>query len=167
MLINESLQYWIMTLLYCTHYDKSRSQWKGLCSGLFVLSDCKGPILYCFSSISHSCQRHYIMHCPKPLAATLQKRRPQWHLPTLPNGWSVPAHHIDIWALPLQFFSKIAGVWEAFSHSFLWGHFHRALLLLQHMYLKNACVLRQLECVTSSLECRAAGKSGIWYSFTL
>ena len=35
-----------------------------------------------------------------------------------------------------------------------------SLIFLQRDYLKNACVLRELECVTSSLECRAAGKSG-------
>ena len=32
----------------------------------------KGPILYCFSSISHSCQRSnnsvFDMHCPKPIS---------------------------------------------------------------------------------------------------
>ena len=35
-----------------------------------------------------------------------------------------------------------------------------SLLLLQHVYLKNACVVHELQCVTSSLEWGAAGKSG-------
>ena len=35
-----------------------------------------------------------------------------------------------------------------------------SLLLLQRVYLKNACVVRELQCVTSSLEWGAAGKSG-------
>ena len=49
-----------------------------------------------------------------------------------------------------------------------------SLLLLQRVYLKNACVLPQLDCVTSLLQCRAAGKSGerivfswIWISYLL
>ena len=36
-----------------------------------ILYQIKGPILYCFSSISHSCQRSnssvFDMHCPKPI----------------------------------------------------------------------------------------------------
>ena len=40
-----------------------------------------------------------------------------------------------------------------------------SLLLLQHVYLKDACVVRELECVTSSLEWGAAGKSGERFLF--
>ena len=35
-----------------------------------------------------------------------------------------------------------------------------ALVLLQHVYLKNACVVHELECMTSSLEWGAASKTG-------
>ena len=42
--------------------------------------------------------------------------------------------HRNILSITITLFSKIAGVWEAFSHSFLMGTFSAlALLLLQHV----------------------------------
>ena len=67
--------------------------------------------------------------------------------------------HIDIFPLTISFFFffflKSQGVGGHFPiHSY--GDI-LSLLLLQRVYLKNACVLRELECVTPSLDWGAAG----------
>ena len=48
-------------------------------------------------------------------------------------------HHIDIFAPKVMFFSKIAGVWEEFSHSFLWGPPHLSLC-----YFSSVCIFLPL-----------------------
>ena len=69
------------------------------------------------------------------------------HFPEIKMTWQSSAisplsHHIDILAITITFFSKIAGVWEAFSHSFLWGHFVSAT--------SPACVSVECVCIASA-----------------
>ena len=69
------------------------------------------------------------------------------HFPEIKTRWPRSAispltHHIDVLTLTINVFSKIAGVWEAFSHSFLWGHFVSAT--------SPACVSVECVCIASA-----------------
>ena len=72
------------------------------------------------------------------------------------------------------FFFRIRSSLGSVLPFILMGTIRSLAVFLQRVYLKNECVLRETECVTSSLQGRAAGKSGdrilfswIWISYLI
>ena len=59
-----------------------------------------------------------------------------------------------------SFFFNCRGLGGVFPFILMGTSSSLSLLLLQCVYLKNACVVPELQCMTSSLEWGAAGKSG-------
>ena len=54
------------------------------------------------------------------------------------SAMSPVTQYINVLAITIPFFSKKAGVWKAFSHSFLWRHFQ-----LWFCYCSSICAARE------------------------
>ena len=76
--------------------------------------------------------------------------------------------NIDTWAITITVFSQSGRSLGGVFPFIRMGTFSSlGPVLLQCVYLKNACVLSELECVTSLLEWRAAGQTGGRILFSL
>ena len=61
------------------------------------------------------------------------------------SAMSPVTQHVPTLVITITLFSEIAGVWEAFFHSFLWGHYDLCL------YFSSVCIWRMhMYCVSQS-----------------